>query len=154
MHNVVYEVLVTRVMADYISDISEAQVESVVITGVVDDRDIGYNIVLDTAPTIAIYYVIDYQGGRRICSRGGISPIAKIDDYSISIRVIFGAVVRACDSIVGNNVMQSCVTIKPLIAVEGDSASTSRRCSRCETRYYGQQSDNRNAHLRYQRIPG
>lgn len=122
MDNIVYELLITRVMADYISDISEAKVKSVVITGVVDYPDIGYNKVFDTAPAIAIYYVIDDQGRRGICSRGGISPIAKIDDDSISIRVIFGAVVRACNSIVGNNVMQSCVTIKPLIAVIGDSA--------------------------------
>ena len=112
-------------MAGDAADGAEREIKAVVVAGIVDDPDVGHDIVLDASAAIAVDNIVDDQSRGSICRGGSIAAAAEIHDDAVSVGVIAGTVVGAGDDVVGDDVVQSLILIEPLTAVVRDGARPS-----------------------------
>src|ERR1700740_2257370 len=119
--DVIDEIPVARLAGDQGAE-GARPVQAILVTGVIYDPEICHHVGFNAPAAIAIDHVVDHQRRRGVRRAMVISPIAEIEDDSVTVGVFTRAVVLAGDDIVGDDVMETGIAIEPLVAIVGNPA--------------------------------
>ena len=120
--DVVDDVSVVRVARLNRTEIAFGGVQVVVIAGVVDDPEVGDDVGDDASAAVAVDDGVEDEGGRSIGGGGVIGAGAEVEDDAVAVRLVCTLVDFAGDDVVGDDVVEAGVVVKPLSGVEGDGA--------------------------------